>query len=273
MADAQPGRKLSAAERTEIILTELHRAGFASVTALSETLGVSDMTVRRDIRRLAGNGELRMVHGGASLPHGNLRTATFAGRAEQAAEAKEAIAEAAVRLIGPTTTIALDSGTTCYAVSTMLDRDFSGCVITHSIPVLQQMLHYRHATVLGLGGELMVENQVLLGPSTTAAAAALSIDAFFLGANSIDERGVYLHGNRERAVKSALMDSASQVVLLIDSSKAQRTAPVRLAELNRITTLITDRPLPRKIYQACDKHSVDVIVADSLEVAGSSRIR
>jgi DeoR family transcriptional regulator, fructose operon transcriptional repressor len=269
MADAWQGRKLSAAERTEVILTELHRAGFASVTALSEALGVSDMTIRRDIRRLARDGELRMVHGGASLPHGNLRTATFAGRAEQAAEAKQSIAEAAIRLIGPTTTIAIDSGTTCYAVSTMLDRDFGGCVITHSIPVLQQMVHYRHATVIGLGGELMAENQVLLGTNTTAAAAALSIDVFFLGANSIDERGVYLHGNRERAVKSALMDSASRVVLLIDSSKTERTAPVRLAELDRITTLITDRPLPRKVHEACAKNRVDIVVAESSEAAGS----
>lgn len=136
----------------------------------------------------------RLVHGGVSLPHGTLRTATFAGRAGQKAEAKRLIAEAAVSLLSTVTSIAIDSGTTCYAVATALPRDFRGTVITHSVPVLQQMLLHPKAVVLGLGGELMRESQVLIGPRTTAAALELSSDVFFLGANSLDADGAYLRG-------------------------------------------------------------------------------
>lgn len=256
-----PVARRSADDREAAILAEVQRSGFASISALSESLGVSDMTVRRDVRKLSGNGELRIVHGGVSLAHGTLKTATFASRAEQEAEAKHRIAIAALQLVGPDSTIAIDSGTTGFAVAAGLDRDFRGCVITHSVPTLQQMLNCPHATVIGLGGELFAEGQVLIGSSTTAAAEALSIDTFFLGANSIDERGVYLRGSRERPVKSALMGSAARVVLLVDGSKLTHTAPVRLTELSAISTMITTGPVPAKLEAACQQAGVEIILA------------
>ena len=252
--------RLSADEREAAILSEVQRSGFASIAALSESLAVSDMTIRRDIRKLAGNGELRIVHGGVSLTHGTL-TATFAGRAEQQSEAKRLIAEAALQLVAPNATIAIDSGTTCFGVAARLDRDFRGCVITHSVPALHQMLNVPHATVIGLGGELFAESQVLIGASTTAAAAALSIDVFFLGANSVDAQGIYLRGQRERPVKTSLMHSASRVVLLVDGSKLTHTAPVRLAELHDISTLVTAAPVSDELVRACRTSQVELIVA------------
>jgi DeoR/GlpR family transcriptional regulator of sugar metabolism len=260
VSELSPVRR-SVEEREAVILGEVHRAGFASVTALSETLGVSDMTVRRDIRRLAKNGELRIVHGGVSLPHGTLRTATFAGRAEQEADAKQRIATAALSLVTADATIAIDSGTTCFAVAAALPRNFHGSLITHSVPVLQQMLGYPDATVIGLGGELLAESQVLIGPRTTAAAQALSIDTFFLGANSVDERGIYLRGDRERPVKSALMASAARVVLLVDGTKLTHTAPVLLAELSSVSAIVTTGAVPSRLERRCRDCGVDLIIA------------
>jgi DeoR/GlpR family transcriptional regulator of sugar metabolism len=251
----------SASEREAAIISEVHTSGFASVAALSAALAVSEMTIRRDIRRLAGEGELRVVHGGVSLSHGTLKTATFAGRAEEQSEAKQRIARAALSLVPSTGTVAFDSGTTCFAAAAGLDRDFRGCVVTHSVPVLQQMLTCPQATVIGLGGELLAESQVLIGPSTTAAAAGLSIDLFFLGANSVDPGGVYLRGNREKPVKSALMAAAAQVVLLVDGSKLTHTAPVRLAELSALSTLITDGPVPAAVSAAAKQSGVRILLA------------
>ena len=253
------GVRLSGEERAEAILAEVQRFGFASITALSESLSVSDMTIRRDVRRLAGDGELRMVHGGVSLPHGTLRTATFAGRADQEADAKRLIADAAVGLLTPVTTIVVDSGTTCYGVATALPRDFRGTVITHSVPVLQQMLGHPQAVVLGLGGELLSEGQVLIGPRTTAAALELSVDVFFLGANSVDAEGVYLRGDREYPVKSAFIERASRVVLLADGSKLTHTAPVKLADLDVLSTIITNGPVPPELDERCAALGVEII--------------
>lgn len=253
------GVRLNGEERAEAILAEVQRFGFASITALSESLAVSDMTIRRDVRRLAGDGELRLVHGGVSLPHGTLRTATFAGRAGQEADAKRLIAEAAVSLLSPVTSIAIDSGTTCYAVATALPRNFRGTVITHSVPVLQQMLMHPQAVVLGLGGELMPESQVLIGPRTTAAALELSSDVFFLGANSLDADGVYLRGDRELPVKSAFIERASRVVLLADGSKLTHTAPVKLADLDALSTIITNGPVPPRLQNRCANLGIDIV--------------
>lgn len=256
-----PEARLTGDERAEAILTEVQRSGFASITALSESLAVSDMTIRRDVRRLAKDGELRLVHGGVSLPHGALRTATFAGRADQEAQAKRQIAEAAVRLLGPMTSIAIDSGTTCAAVAAALPPDFRGTVITHSVPVLQQLLTHPQTIVLGLGGELLPESQVLIGPRTTAAAAELTVDVFFLGVNSVDARGMYLRGDREFPIKSMLMQRAARVVLLADGSKLTHTAPVKLAELDALTSLITNGPVPSALQQRCTDLGIDLIIA------------
>ena len=252
---------MSAEEREAAIVAEVQRSGFASVSALSAAFTVSDMTIRRDIRRLADQGELRSVHGGVSLPPGALDAITFSGRADEEAEGKRLIADVALSMIAPQASVAIDSGTTCFAVAAGLPIGFRGCVITHSVPVLQQMLNHPEATVIGLGGELLAESQVLIGQTTTVAAASLSIDTLFLGANSVDYRGVYLRGSREKPVKSALMGSSKRVVLLVDGTKLTHTAPVRLAELKAISVLITNGPVPLDLARACKSGKVELIVA------------
>lgn len=255
--------RMTVEERAEAILAELQRSGFASISALSETFAVSDMTIRRDIRRLAKNRGLRLVHGGVSLPHGSL--GTYAGRADQEAGAKRLIAEAAVNLLGPTTTIAVDSGTTCAAIPAALPRGFRGTVITHSIPVLQQMmLSHPQTIVLGLGGELLPEGQVLIGPRTTAAALELSVDVCFLGANSVDATGVYLRGDREFPIKSAFVQRASRVVLLADGSKLTHTAPVKLADLDALSSIVTNGPIPTALRDRCDALGVDLVIVSKM---------
>lgn len=252
-------RRLNAADRAQVIMTEVQRAGFASITVLSRDLGVSDMTIRRDVRRLADSGELRLVHGGVSLPHGLLRTGTYAGRAQKEADAKRAIAEAAASLLGEGDSVVIDSGTTCFAVTAALPRSFHGTVITHSVPVLQQMLVNTSVTVLCLGGELLTESQVLIGPRTTAAAKEVTSDVLLLGANSVDGSGVYLMGDREYMVKRSFIERASKVVLLVDGSKLTRSAPVRLAGLDEIDVLVTSGRIPDLLRTACSRHRVEMI--------------
>ncbi len=105
----------SAPARRRSILDALRVSGFVSVADLTRDLGVSDMTIRRDLRKLEQSGEVRVVRGGVSVPHGPLHAPAFVSRAGVAAEAKRRIAEAAVELIGPADTIAIDAGTTTYA--------------------------------------------------------------------------------------------------------------------------------------------------------------
>jgi DeoR family fructose operon transcriptional repressor len=256
------GAKGGAARREEIV-RKLQAAGFLSVTRLTAELGVSDMTVRRDLKHLEKAGELRVVHGGASLPHGTLRTADFASRGRREREAKRRIARAAAALVAPNATIAIDAGTTTFELAAALPDTFTGCVITHSVPVLQHMLHLPAARVIGLGGELLADSQALVGALTVQALGGLSADIVFLGVAAVNERGIYVATDLERPTKQALLDVAQRVVVLADHSKFSVSAPVRLAPLDRVDVLVTDAPLAAGTAEAFERAGVAVHVGDA----------
>jgi DeoR family fructose operon transcriptional repressor len=249
------------AARREEIMRRLQDAGFLSVTFLTTELGVSDMTIRRDLKQLASAGELRVVHGGASLPHGTLRTADFASRAQHERDAKRRIARRAAALVAPTATIAVDAGTTAFELVAALPDAFRGCVITHSVPVLQHMLHLPGARVIGLGGELLADSQALVGALTVQALTGLSAEIVFLGVAAVNKSGVYVATDLERPTKQALMGTSDRVVLLADHSKFSASAPVRLAPLESVDVIVTDAPLPAGCAEAFEHAGIDVHVA------------
>ncbi|MEO5743918.1 MAG: DeoR/GlpR family DNA-binding transcription regulator [Terracoccus sp.] len=236
--DTAPGRR-------QLIMERLRETGFVSVTSLTHDLGVSDMTVRRDLRKLEQRGEVRVVHGGVSALHGPLHSPAFVSRASMDAAAKKAIATTARALVEDTDTIAIDAGTTAYALAQVLPHHFDGTIVTHSIPVIQLMLSRGQGRVVGLGGELLHESQAFAGQMTVDAAHGLRVQTLFLGAAAVDERGVYVATDNERPTKLALIDIADQVVLLADHTKFTTSAPVLLCPHERITTLVTDaEPTP-----------------------------
>lgn len=230
--------------RRRLIMERLGETGFISVATLTRDLGVSDMTVRRDLRKLEQQGEVRVVHGGVSALHGPLHSPAFVSRASMDGSAKKAIATLAVTLVGDTDTIAIDAGTTAYALAQVLPQTFAGTIVTHSVPVIQLLLNRGKGRVVGLGGELLHESQAFAGQMTVDAVHGLRVRTLFLGAAAVDERGVYVATDNERPTKLALIEAADQVVLLADRSKFVASAPVLLCPHERITTLVTDTAPP-----------------------------
>lgn len=251
----------SAPARRQRIVSALRKSGFLSVSELARELSVSDMTVRRDLRTLARQGEVRMVHGGASLPHGALQTPTFIARAGEQADRKRRIARHAVELLQSDEAIAVDAGTTTYELATALPETFTGTVVTHSVPVVSHLLHRPTIKVIGLGGELHPPSQAFVGTMTVQAARRLRVRTLFMGAAAIDEDGIYVHADVERETKLALMDIASTVVLLADHDKFRRLAPIRLCDLDRIDRLVTDAPPAPSAVERLASHHVDIVVA------------
>lgn len=252
---------LTAGERHAEILRQLHSSPFVSVTDLVAKLGVSDMTIRRDLKQLSSAGEVQVVHGGASLAHSTLRTADFFGRAQHHSAAKQQIAEAAQQFIAVDSIIAMDAGTTAFAVINALPAGFRGTVITHSVPVLQHMLSLPHVKVLGLGGELVADSQALVGPRAVEGLAGLRADVFFLGAAAVSHDGIYVSTDIERPIKQAFMSSSTRVVLLADHGKMTTTAAVRLSGFDQIDVAITDRMPPEQVLGALERKGTQLIVA------------
>jgi DeoR/GlpR family transcriptional regulator of sugar metabolism len=243
--------------RREAIMERLRDAGFLSVGDIARELAVSEMTIRRDLRLLEQTEPVQLVHGGVSLA----RPAAFGARAQAEAEAKRRIARQALAWVAEDDVIALDAGTTTFELARALPSDFAGCVVTHSVPVLQLLLKRAAVRVIALGGDLFRPSQAFAGPATAEAAARVRVRTFFLGAAAIDARGVYVAADVERITKLMLRDVADRVVLVADHSKFGRAAPVILCGFAGIAALVTDAPPPDAVAAALRVHGVQVETA------------
>jgi DeoR/GlpR family transcriptional regulator of sugar metabolism len=237
-------------QRRAVIFERLREWGHVSVSALSSDLGVTEMTIRRDLKRLTADGLATLVHGGARLAR---RVPTeFGVRAvRQAAEKRRIGQDLAARLDG-VDVIGIDAGTTALEVALHLPGDHAGTVVTHSVPVLSAMLQRPNAHTIGVGGDLLVENQVMVSSASLRLLENMRLNMFVLGANGIDALGVYVHTAFELDVKRAYINAADKVVLVMDSSKTLAEAPVRICGLERITEIVTDAPLPADVQAAFD---------------------
>jgi DeoR family transcriptional regulator, fructose operon transcriptional repressor len=220
------------------------------------------MTIRRDLRKLADQGEVRIVRGGVSLPDGSLRVSSFVRRADRNATAKRRIAATALGLVEPNDAIAIDAGTTTYALMEALPETFGGAVVTHSVPVIEYALAHGRSRVIGLGGDLLLESRAFVGPMTVDGASRLRVRTFFVGAAAVDERGIYVSADAERPTKLALMGIADQVVLLVDHTKFSQSAPVLLCDLDALAGVVTDRAPTRAISEQLERRDVALHIAD-----------
>jgi DeoR family transcriptional regulator of aga operon len=245
----------AAAGRRTWMLSTLRSVGFLSVTDLARQLGVSQMTIRRDLHTLEQEGHVRLVHGGASLTPGAPLGSSCPE--DDDAEARERVAAFAVDLVGDTDTIAIDAGATGHAVARALPATFSGCVISHSLPVLQCLSTGRLERVVALGGELLAGRHAFVGPTTEAATAQLRVRTFFLTPSGIDARGLYAASPAEASVQRQLMDIADDVVVVVTREAFRTSAPARIAPLDRLTRLVTDQRPPSEL--ACTLRRLGVV--------------
>ncbi|MGR7027413.1 DeoR/GlpR family DNA-binding transcription regulator [Geodermatophilus sp. URMC 62] len=246
-----PGRR--AADRQAWIVSTLHALGFVSVADLARQLGVSQMTVRRDLHRLQATGRVRPVHGGASLPPRELRSAL---PEEACTEDQERVARHAAGLVGHRDTVALDAGTTGLAIARALPASFVGCVITHSMPALAVLTRERTGRVVALGGEFLPARSAFVGPTTEAAIAQLRARTFFVSPAAVDARGLYAQTPAEAGVQRRLLDIADEVVLVTTHETLRTSAPALVAPLDRVTAVVCDRRLPAGLAAALDRVGV-----------------
>ena len=250
--------KMSGEARRRKILNLLRQTGFLSVSQIAEDFNVSDMTVRRDLRKLAQTGEATPVHGGVSLAN----PAAFRDRGIQSTDVTALIGRCAADLIESGSAVVLDAGATALEVAHSLPGDFDGFVVTPSVPVLAHLMRRDPAIhALGLGGDLVAETQALSGPTTVEGLSKIQANIAFLGAASVSARGVFVNKDSERSTKTALINSAQRVVLLAEHDQFNSSAPVLLTGLDSIDILVTDAEPPHDVREACDAAGVSIVVA------------
>lgn len=254
-----------AQQRQVRILAELRRSGAVRVADLTELLGVSDMTIRRDLEQLAVEGLARKVHGGAVLAGQVAFEPGFAAKSHLAQSAKQAIAERAATMISPGAAIALSAGTTTWAMAAPVAAIAGLTVVTNSTTVADVITSLDVAglvTVILTGG-VRTPSAALVGPVADRTIVNMHVDQLFLGVHGMDARAGYTTPNLAEAMTNqALIASAREVIVLADSSKWGLVGLAEIAPLSAATTVITDSGLPEDAHRVLADAVGSVITVD-----------
>ncbi|MEE8444964.1 MAG: DeoR/GlpR family DNA-binding transcription regulator [Alphaproteobacteria bacterium] len=252
--------------RQSAILNEVTARGSCEVADLAHRLGVSGETIRRDIKRLASDGRLRKVHGGATLP-GVLHEADFLQRMDENAAAKQAIARAAAAHVSDGDTLAFDTGTTtAYVARALVDRR-NLLIVTNSLDIAGTLAGSRARgtnRVYMAGGELQVELGAALGSTAVEFVEQFRVRTAFLSAGAIDAtEGLMDYDLAEALFSRALIGCAERVIVVADHTKFGQRGLVRACDLEAIDMLVTDAAPPPALAERLDAAGVVVEVAAS----------
>ncbi len=223
------------------ILDLLRDRGECLVDELARECGVSDMTIRRDLAKLADEGRIVRTHGGAASSEQISFEFQFLRRAKLNSEAKERIGAVAAQLVEDGQSIMLDSGTTTLALARNLRHRRQLTVITTSLPIAAVLQQSHGVETLLLGGYIRKESPDLEGPLTESNLESLRADVAFVGADGIDADGVVYNASLGIAkMLSKMVEAAEQVYVVADATKLGRKALASFGNIARWKGLITD---------------------------------
>jgi DeoR/GlpR family transcriptional regulator of sugar metabolism len=215
----------------------LRRDGRIVATQMSVELGVSEDTIRRDLRELAKEGLLQRVHGGA-LPT-SPALADFAARQQITPDDKAAIGRAAAAMVQPGQVVFVDGGTTCTQLIRALPRQLRATVVTHSPSIAMELMAHPEIEVIMLGGRLFRHSIVNVGAATLEAIAQIRADTYFMGVTSVHpEAGLATGDFEEAGVKRAMCQAAADTIVLASSEKLATASPYRIVGMSEISGIV-----------------------------------
>ncbi len=225
---------------------------------LAAAFGVSEMTVRRDLKDLERDGKLTRVHGGAI---GHDSEPPFAQTAVERLEDKNRIGAAAAKLVEDGETIMLDIGTTTLQLARHL-RGRELTVITSNLAAYEELLPETGIELVLLGGIVRRNYRSLVGVLAEDSLRQLRADVAFLGASGI-EPGLDVMDTTmiEVPIKRAMLKLADRAVLLADSAKFSMTGVVRVCRATELQTVVTDKGVPEPSRAALADAGVEVVAA------------
>ncbi len=259
-----------ARQRQAIILERVREDGAVRVADLVRDLGVSDMTVRRDLEVLDDQGLLEKVHGGATALAGSaLFEPGFTAKSSLQQAEKDAIADAAAALVEPGMAIGVSAGTTTYALAQRLAEIPGLTVVTNSIRVAD-VLYQRERTdqTIILTGGVRTPSEALVGPFAVAALRTVHVDLVFVGVHGMDPHTGFTCPNLlEADTDRALIEAGRRLVVVADHTKWGVIGISSIARLDQVDVLVTDAGLEPDARAALAAAVRELVVVDPLRVA------
>ena len=256
------GADMLVEERRQHILAKLQREGRVLISDLSDALGISRITIRKDLDYLVGKGLVLRSHGGA-LPVRTQNTAlldpSLHEKEQKQSKEKLRIAKAAAGLVTEGMCVVLDSGTTTTAIARELRRFEHLTVITNAVNIATELAGTDFEVIL-TGGTLRKNSFSLVGPVTEDMLRSMRADVLFLGVDGFDVRaGVSTPNLLESRVNRAMVDSAARVVVVCDSTKFKRRSLALIVPPAKIHAVITDNQISAADVDVLTRAGVEVL--------------
>ncbi|MGF6757098.1 DeoR/GlpR family DNA-binding transcription regulator [Paraburkholderia sp. GAS42] len=247
-------------QRKQLILDALARDGQVVAKTLSAAFGVSEDTVRRDLRELAAEGRLQRVHGGA-LPS-SPAAVDFAGRQGIGSTAKAAIGKAAAQMIAPGQIAIIDGGTTAVQLARNLPRDLRATIVTHSPSVAVELADHAALDVILIGGRLFRHSMVAVGAAAIEALSHIRADLYFMGVTGVHPEAGFSTGDFEEAyVKRALAARAAETIVLASAEKLNAASACMIAEIAAASAIVVEKETPVTLTAPLEALGVTIVRA------------
>lgn len=241
------------------IAERLREEGEASIVALAQLFGTSEMTIRRDLDQLEAEGLARRARGGAISVQSRSFEPPILQRASHMSEAKRAIGIAAARLLRENETVFLDVGTTTHAMAKAIPDDLPITAITSSLLIAMELSTKPAVRTIVTGGVIRQGELSLIGARAQHAFDDLNCDAVFIGVAGVSaEKGLCEYNLDDADVKRAALNSGRRVVVLADETKVGRVALVTFAPIESVDLLITNASVGHPGVRAIRERDVEI---------------
>ncbi|MCD6582296.1 MAG: DeoR/GlpR transcriptional regulator [Desulfuromusa sp.] len=253
---------MTPATRQAEIANIIRQRDHITVNELAEALNISRETIRRDLSELARIGKVQKFHGGASLPM-VAGEGHFHDRMGKNVEAKVQIAAEAIKLISPSETILIDTGSTTLYFAEKLVEISDLTVVTNSTEIARVMSTGPTLTrTFLLGGEFHGDNRQTIGSMAISQVQSFRAHHAILTVGALDTRtGVMDYSIEEAQLARAMIEQAEILTLLVDSSKFEQIASFEVCGLDKVKNLVCDKPPSAKIEAALIEANVNIIIA------------
>lgn len=248
-------------ERRDAIVDFVQRKGEVNLRQLKEAFpDVSEITIRTDLRDLDEEGRLVRIYGGARSVENVVGTDDYLNvKVKRNANAKIVIAEKAVNLVQPNTSIYLDGGSTCRYLAGMLPN-IDLLVFTNSIAVVNELMPISKIQVEVLGGMINRYGQCLDGSRAILTAQQIRFDQVFLGVAGYSEADGFSCESNEWAVfKQVCLNRANQKIVLMDSSKVEQSGIFTICDLQGVDIVVGEGGFPSSFVESCEEAGVQVL--------------
>ncbi len=248
-------------ERQNKILALARENGRVDVEDLSGSFDVSPQTIRKDLNELCDKQLLQRIHGGA-IVGSSIENVSYEARRLLAPESKKAIGKCAAELIPDNSSLLINIGTTTEQVAHSLSDHRGLLVISNNVNAVDIMKNFLGVELIIAGGQVRRSDGGIVGGAAVDFINQFKVDYAVIGVSAIDEDGALLdYDFREVRVAQAIIKNSRHVILVADTIKLERSAPIRIGHVSQVDTIVTDEDLPKKLQDICKEHGLNVVVA------------